>query len=186
MPVSMHHTSQHGFSLTEVLVALLLLGLGLFGSLRLQAAAVRHQHDSWMQAHAHQLAVELAERMRMHPEVAALPSPADNPFLQNLVLAAGAAAPAPHPCVMQACTPDHAAALAEVRDWQQLVQQALPQARIRVCQDAAPGPADANTGWHCTPPPSDAAPLLAIKLGWGDTSAGPRNMVLVSPGHSRS
>ena len=58
----LHHN--HGFSLIEVLVTLVLLGVGLLGAQQMHANALRQHRESQQQARADQLAAALAERLR--------------------------------------------------------------------------------------------------------------------------
>lgn len=68
-----------GFSLIEVLVAIVLLSFGLLGMVGLQAAALQNNREARLQSAAVDLARELAEMMRGNKDVAALTSA--NPYL---------------------------------------------------------------------------------------------------------
>ncbi|MEZ5581872.1 MAG: type IV pilus modification protein PilV [Candidatus Competibacteraceae bacterium] len=59
----MNHT-QRGFTLLEVLVAVIVLAIGLLGMAALQLTATRYSHGSFMRIEATQLANEMADRMR--------------------------------------------------------------------------------------------------------------------------
>lgn len=56
---------QRGFSLVEVLVAVVVLGVGLLGLAALQANSLRFNHDSNIRSQATILAYDMMERMRM-------------------------------------------------------------------------------------------------------------------------
>ena len=56
-----------GFSLTEVLVAMLVLALGLLGLAALQIAGVRSNQTAYYRSIATQLAYDMADRMRANP-----------------------------------------------------------------------------------------------------------------------
>ena len=56
-----------GFSLTEVLVAMLVLALGLLGLAALQIAGVRSNQTAYYRSIATQLAYDIAYRMRANP-----------------------------------------------------------------------------------------------------------------------
>lgn len=60
--------AQCGFSLIEVLVALLLVALGVLGAAALQLNALRYTQDSAYRVQASLLATDLLERMRANPE----------------------------------------------------------------------------------------------------------------------
>lgn len=59
-----------GFSLIEVLIALLVLSFGLLGLAFLQAAGLRFNNDSYMRSQATLLAYDLVDRMRANPKAA--------------------------------------------------------------------------------------------------------------------
>ena len=59
-----------GFSLIEVLIALLVLSVGLLGLAFLQAAGLRFNNDSYMRSQATILAYDLVDRMRANTKAA--------------------------------------------------------------------------------------------------------------------
>jgi len=76
----MYHSKEHttaalrsdGFTLIEVLVAVLVLSIGMLGIASLQATSLRHNNDASMQTQASFLASDLADRMRANASQAAL------------------------------------------------------------------------------------------------------------------
>ena len=62
---------QRGFSLIEVLIALLLVALGVLGAAALQLNALRYTQDSAYRAQAALLVTDLLERMRANAVEAA-------------------------------------------------------------------------------------------------------------------
>ncbi len=60
-----------GFTLLEVLVALLVLGIGLLGLAGLQIQGLRFNHDAYVRSQATFLAYDLLERMRLNRDQAA-------------------------------------------------------------------------------------------------------------------
>ena len=64
-----HNTqNQSGFSLLEVLIALLVLSIGLLGLAALQITSLRSNEMANMQTTATQLAYDISDRMRANPE----------------------------------------------------------------------------------------------------------------------
>lgn len=59
--------SIRGFTLVEVLVALLVLGIGLLGVAGLQSATLGMNHSSYLRSQATVLAEDIADRMRSNP-----------------------------------------------------------------------------------------------------------------------
>lgn len=64
MPSRFPYKSQQGFTLIEVLVAVLILSFGLLGLAGLQAASIRANHSAYLRSQATQLAYDMADRMR--------------------------------------------------------------------------------------------------------------------------
>lgn len=58
---------QRGFSLMEVLVAMLVLAIGLLGLASLQAQSLKFNHDSYVRSQATILAYEMMDKMRADP-----------------------------------------------------------------------------------------------------------------------
>ena len=60
------HRRASGFSLIEVLVALLVLAIGLLGLAALQAQGLRFNHDALVRTNATHLAYDIIDRMRVN------------------------------------------------------------------------------------------------------------------------
>ncbi|MDT8377020.1 MAG: type IV pilus modification protein PilV [Mariprofundaceae bacterium] len=96
------HAGMRGFSLIEVMVAVIILAVGLMGLAGLQSAALRSTHMSYMRTQAGIAAMEMAERMRANKtgvdtlQYAAISSPpagtAPTSCITNNCLAAAVAA----------------------------------------------------------------------------------------------
>ncbi len=74
-----HNKRSRGFSLIEVLVAIVLLAVGLLGLAGLQVASLKHNHNSYLRTQATFLAHDAIERMRAN-RVAALSGDYDIAF----------------------------------------------------------------------------------------------------------
>ncbi len=68
---------EHGFSLIEVLVALLVLAIGLLGLAALQAQGLRFNHDAYVRTQATHIAYDIIDRMRVNRANAAAYTAAD-------------------------------------------------------------------------------------------------------------
>ena len=79
-PRTFSRTSK-GFSLIEVLVAIVILAFGMLGTVGMQAFALRANRDARLQAQATLLARELAEMMRGNKVVGSDPSATNNFYL---------------------------------------------------------------------------------------------------------
>lgn len=61
------NTGQRGFSLVEVLVALLVLSIGLLGLAALQTTSLKYNTDSYTRTQSTILAYDIIDRMRLNP-----------------------------------------------------------------------------------------------------------------------
>ena len=58
---------QHGLTLTEILVAVVVLSIGLLGMAGIQMKGLRGTHNTYLRSQATALATDLAERIRANP-----------------------------------------------------------------------------------------------------------------------
>ncbi|HTH44528.1 MAG TPA: type IV pilus modification protein PilV [Oxalicibacterium sp.] len=157
--------SEGGFSLIEVLVAALVLAFGVIGAIGMQLAALRTTQQSAFHSSALHLAADMADRMRAN--IGRMQTTDhDNPYLQ-VDYAAGQAAKSDIACYdAPGCDPQQIAQF-EIDEWLQQIDRALPQARVRICRDAAPWQLAAqNFNWDCAG--ANASAPVVIKIGWRD------------------
>ncbi len=157
---------QSGFSILEVLIAIVILSIGMLGATGMQAAALQSNKEARNQAVAGTLARELAEKMRGNHTVAVRnPAVAANPYLFDVTLtkATTIATPAQN-CFTNAngCPLVDDAAIWDVADWQSRVQLALPTPRVRVCFDQNPFDSAGKSRWACT----DSGDVAVLKMSW--------------------
>lgn len=152
-----------GYSLMEVLVALLVLSAGVIGAVSLQLASWQLAQQSAFHTAAHQLASEMAEWLRIYR--GNLP-----PRLHTLEIDdEGVGAEEAVHCYGTSCTPDQLV-IFMVADWQARLKAALPDVQARICRDADPWDSTASAyRWDCTE--SDSEVPLVIKIAWMDKQA---------------
>jgi len=152
-----------GFTMVEVLVAVLLLAVGLVGALAMQAHAMRTRQESVLQTEALQAAATLADRIRAN-------AAQSSAYLGFEFDAAAPRAPAAGGCADASCDP---AALAqyELGVFRRQLQSSLPSARALTCRDASGAPGG-RLQWACS---GEASAPIVIKIGWrshADANAG--------------
>jgi type IV pilus assembly protein PilV len=128
IPFRTTRRGQHGFSLIEVLVALVVTTMGLMGLASLQLLALKTQHNAFMRGQATQLNHDIIERMRSNT-AAALSGAYD--FGYDIVPGAGASVPA-----------------TDKREWRQRIAAALPEGRGSIRIDAATRTATVSVRWN--------------------------------------
>ena len=155
-----------GFTLVEVLVAIVILSIGILGAVGMQISAIRMNKEVRFQATAVSLARELAEKMRGNKDIAILTtpgtSPGQNPYLLDTSLGAGTSLTAPTPnCLTASCTTQQMA-IWDRYDWQLRMRDALPTPRIVICMDNDPYDAAGQPKWAC----SNSGTVAMLKLAW--------------------
>jgi type IV pilus assembly protein PilV len=155
-----------GFSLIEVLVALLVLSFGLLGMVGLQAMALQNNREARLQSVAVDLARELAEMMRGNKNVAMLDTA--NPYIGDFSSPLAPATVSDCLSVGSSCANATLVANAEMSDWLARVDTNLPGARVKVCSDTNPYNGDGLPQWDCTAGATND--LLVIKIGWSHLS----------------
>jgi type IV pilus assembly protein PilV len=145
-----------GFTLLEILIAVLVLALGIIGGVALQMAALRARHQAVLLSQAAQMAVALAERMRANPaqtdlyltlnyDAYAEPLPTAPPVLCHGDACAGAQL-----------------AWADMYEVKQQVRLGMPAGRVLVCRDAGVW-SGGTLRWSCS---GGAAAPVVVKVGW--------------------
>lgn len=150
------NAGQHGFTMIEVLIALVVLSIGLLGLAGLQTTGLRFNQSAAMRGHATQLAYDLADRMRANQAAVST----------GAYLGAASATAACHSTTR--CTPAEMAA-DDLYTWNDALTRILPTGQGVVCRDATPndgtGSADAACDGAATSP-------FAIKIWWDDDRDG--------------
>ena len=165
-----------GFSLIEVLIALLVLAIGVLGILALQLHTLRITRDIATQSLVLQLAADIAETVRGGAD-----SPEMLEAFEHFDYAAKGSSDGNSDSTVGGstcygadsnCTPAQLAAF-EMRGWQSRIRQ-LPGGRVRICRDAAPWDDTQHSArWDCEGT-SDTHRTLAplwIKAGWQGTAS---------------
>lgn len=163
-----------GFTLIEILVAIVLLSFGLLGMVGIQALALKSNTDAKQQSTAVQMAGELSDMMRGNKNVAVATTAAANPYLITTMLAlpmtyVSPTTPQCFSTTPQCITPLNVAQW-EIEDWKTRISQQFAGAQVQICYDSAPYIAAGlpNAGlpqWGCDAVPAIGNPI-SIKIGW--------------------
>ncbi|MES1999426.1 MAG: type IV pilus modification protein PilV [Pseudomonadota bacterium] len=148
-------TKENGFTLLEVLVAIVVLSLGLLGLAGLQAASLRNNQVAYYRSIATQQAQDIADRMRAN--MAGVIAPAD-PYTFS-------GTPAAQDCISGTCS----AALMAQSDanlWNSANARLLPGGAGAVCMDSTP-----DDGTPAAPACDGLGTLRVIKVWWFDKQA---------------
>lgn len=126
-----------GFTMMEVMVAIIIIAIGLLGIAGLQLLAIRNTTGAGLRTVATQLAYDITDRMRSNERavVAGYYS----------TLAAPSASP---PCYSAGCTPQQLAAL-DMQSWLTRVQNTLPAGAAIICQDSTAPEASTSAAPGC-------------------------------------
>lgn len=142
-----------GFTLIEILIAMVVLGIGLLGLAGLQATGLRNSHSAYHRSQATQLAYDMADRMRANP----------------VGFAAGAyndGAATNDNCQANACTPAQMAGY-DIDQWDAELAAQLPGGSGVVCIDST-----SDDGTAAAPACDGNGNTYAIKIWWDDNRSG--------------
>jgi type IV pilus assembly protein PilV len=164
-----------GFSLIEVLVAIVVLSLGLLGMGALQTTGLAMTNSSLMRLKASYDAYELADRMRANQRAF---DPALTGYLTTVATAnctLGVSGSLASDCGSpgSSCTPQEIAQN-DLCDWKNELALQLPAGQGTVCVDSTPDDGS-PTSPECDgigPTANGVAALYAIKVWWNDDKSG--------------
>lgn len=146
-----------GFTLIEVLVAVLVLAIAITGSMAAQLAALRARQSSALMAEAVQLAGSVAERMQANARFRDRYIGLDYDALRD-----GAPGTGGSGCFAAACT-GVALAAHDLDDIRRAIHAGFPGGRVVVCRGD-------GAGWPCGG--GSGAPVT-IKVGWMERGVDP-------------
>jgi type IV pilus assembly protein PilV len=164
-PVKRNGKKSRGFALIEILVSLVILAIGLLGTLGLQLATLRSNQFTAQAAVAAQLARDYEEIVQMVPSAAVSSSEGTSTF--SVLDTTTNVAPNPLNCVGTGanCSPTEQMN-ALLYEWKSRVTNTLPAGRAVVCRDSTPrdtsGAGQGLYHWAC----DDEGDMIMIKMGW--------------------
>lgn len=142
--------SMRGFTLIEVLVALLVLGIGLLGVAGLQSATLGMNHASYLRSQATVLAQDITDRMRANPR-----GTGNGAYFQ------GTATETSSCTTTTGCTTLEMAQH-DLWEWQNLLAARLPSGEGVVCLDSTPDDGSGSGAPAC----DGAGTNPKVKIWW--------------------
>jgi type IV pilus assembly protein PilV len=144
------HQASSGFSLLEVLIALVILSVGLLGIAALISTALKSNSSAYMRTQATALAYNIIDRMRAN-------LPAVNNGSYNLAMpGAPSAATIPTVCTTSTCSSGTLATY-DIGQWEYDLAHQLPQGRGSISNPA--------------PSTTDGLVTVVITVKWNDSRA---------------
>jgi type IV pilus assembly protein PilV len=152
-----NNVQARGYTLIEIMVAIVVLSLGMLGVAGLHLVSLRNAHGSGMRDVATQLAYDMTDRMRANLE-----------GVNKGHYDPGATTPAANDCykTTPTCDPQQLAAL-DLDAWSKRIKERLGDtAAGTVCRDSNPNPNDGSTpaAAGCDTLPSTAP--YVVKIWW--------------------
>lgn len=159
---TMRRNQQRGFTLIEVLVAILILSIGVLGAAGMQVAALQSNKEARNQAVGVRYAQEIADRMRANRIYA---STTNNSYV-SVDWTSPASVPSGSDCANNTCADGAAVASWDIHDVITRLEQddGLPKARLVICRDNSPYDDSGDPQWTCS-----GSGAVFIKLGWSQT-----------------
>ncbi len=153
------NSAEHGFSMIEVLVTLLIISLALLGTAGLQAYSMRLNQGGQFRSLAVFLAADLAERMEANKAAATAGSYVVTATTGAAYLASASSASSA--CVTGACTAS-SLAVYDLSQWQSAVAATLPQSSWSVAMTQAASGTQTQSNY-------------TITIGWVDRRSNTTN-----------
>ena len=153
-----------GFSLVELLVAVLILAIGLTGLAGLQISGIRNNQTAYYRSVATQLAYDMADRMRSNQAGVALG------LYKSGTTGSATPGTSNSSCETGTCTPAQLAAY-DLKRWNDELSAKLPSGKGIVCLDSTPDIGDSSK-------PSDSCDIdgvgniYVVKVWWDDNRSG--------------
>ena len=157
------HLRAAGFTLLEVLIALVVLSIGLLGVAGLQAKSQQFSSQAYLQTQATVLAHDMFERMRANPQGLIMNTYYNNPTASsndNCFKLVG--------CSAQQMAQN------DMYEWLQDVARTLPGGTATVCLDSTPDDGDSTAEPEC----DGLGKQYAVKVWWEVSE--PNRVVTVS------
>lgn len=159
MTPTIKSSRSRGFTMLEVLIAILVTSIGLLGVAGMQAFALKNTHSASLRLTASMLATDMIDRMHANK------SGSRYGWYDKPALAAYTTAVAN--CLTTAGCTSQELATNDLNEWSQRVASSLPNGVGIVCYDSTP-----NDGASSTAPACDGNGIYVVKIWWSDDRNG--------------
>jgi type IV pilus assembly protein PilV len=158
-----------GFTLLEVLIALIIVSIGLLGVAAMQATTLKNAGSSKYRSTAISLTADMADRLRANLEGVMIGNFAvGNGYNRPRTALDDAAYNTPQPtCRSSGCLPAEMAQ-DDLAAWQQRLASSMPRGTGVVCIDSGTGGAPTFDGTTLEPQCDGLGTMFAIKVFWLD------------------
>jgi type IV pilus assembly protein PilV len=158
-----------GFTLLEVLIALIIVSIGLLGVAAMQATTLKNAGSSKYRSTAIGLTSDMADRLRANLEGVMIANFAvGNGYNRPRTALDDAAYNTPQPtCRSSGCLPEQMAQ-DDLAAWQERLASSMPRGTGVVCIDSGSGSAPTFNGTTIDPQCDGVGTMFAIKVFWLD------------------
>lgn len=147
-------TRQKGIGMTEILVAMLLLGIGVIGFSGLQVRAISATHDAFFRTQASAIARDLSERMRLNSTALAV-------YRNNVLW--GSPTTARDACEVGTCTAIQMAGY-DIANVANMAATTLPNGQVNVRQCQVSNNLCVYVSWNTTTPTVGASAPNCVQV----------------------
>jgi type IV pilus assembly protein PilV len=148
-----------GFTMLEVLIAILVTSIGLLGVAGMQAFALKNTHSASLRLTASMLATDLIDRMHANQTGVRF-------ALYNQPTLSGYTSAVSNCLTASGCSPQELANN-DLNEWQQRVAASLPNGSGIVCMDSTPNDGATSASADC-----DGTGIYVVKIWWFDDRNG--------------
>ena len=155
-PPSRHRAPAAGFTLLEVLIAIVVVAFGLLGLAGLQVFALKNNQSASLRVTATNLTTDIIDRMKAN-YIGVINNEYNKPTTASYTTTEAT-------CATTGCAPQ-LLARNDLREWQQRVAATLPGGVGIVCLDKNPNDNSLPTATDCD---NDGATSYVVKIWWYD------------------
>jgi type IV pilus assembly protein PilV len=173
-----HGSTSQGFTLIEVLIAVIVLAIGLLGLANLQTLSLRNSQSTYLRTQANILAYDIVDRMRSNLGLSdtnndGLP----NDYSDNYSKMVGRSVP---DCTTVTGCSTFDMVNQDLYEWNAIISKTLPGGKGTVCIDDTPATPDCTcVDRNPILPGCQGGTTYVVRIEWDDNRTGVANQSLV-------